>query len=131
MSALCMLNPSDGKEGIKDFIIKAVEKAGGKPCPPTIVGVGIGGTADQAMYYAKKSLLRPVGEHNTEKEIADLEKELLSEINELGIGPMGVGGKTTSLAVHIETGYCHTASLPVAVNFQCWAARRASENFSF
>ncbi len=130
MSALAMLTPADGTAGIKKFIIETVKKAGGKPCPPTIVGVGIGGLSDTAMGLAKKALLRKTGEPNPDSAIAKLEKELLEEINTLGIGPMGLGGKTTSLAVHIETAPCHTGSLPVAVNLQCWANRRATVRIS-
>ena len=126
MSALAMLTPADGIGGIKKFVLETVKKAGGKPCPPTIVGVGIGGLSDTAMGLAKKALLRKTGEHNPDSAIAKLEKKLLEEINSLGIGPMGLGGKTTSLAVHIETVPCHTGSLPVAVNLQCWANRRAT-----
>jgi len=126
MSALAMLTPVDGIGGIKKFVLETVKKAGGNPCPPTIVGVGIGGLSDTAMKLAKKALLRNVGEPNPDSGIADLENQLLSEINKLGIGPMGLGGKATSLAVHIETAPCHTGSLPVAVNLQCWANRRAT-----
>ncbi len=125
MSTLGMLTPSDGITGIRNFILDAVKKAGGNPCPPTIVGIGIGGLSDTAMKLAKRSLLRKLGEKNPDKEIANLESELLREINRLGIGPMGLGGNTTSLGVHIETAPCHTGSLPVAVNLQCWANRRA------
>ncbi|MEA3255576.1 MAG: fumarate hydratase [Candidatus Altiarchaeota archaeon] len=125
MSAFRMLNPSEGVEGVKGFVLDTVASAGGNPCPPTIVGVGIGGSAEGAMKLAKKALLRGINPHEDEG-IAGLEGELLKEINKLGIGPMGLGGKTTSLAVNIEYAYCHTASLPVAVNLQCWANRKAS-----
>ena len=125
MSAFRMLNPSEGVEGVKGFVLDTVASAGGNPCPPTIVGVGIGGSAEGAMKLAKKALLRGINPHEDEG-IAGLEGELLKEINKLGIGPMGLGGKTTSLAVNIELAYCHTASLPVAVNLQCWANRKAS-----
>lgn len=125
MSALSMLNPSAGIAGVKRFVLDTVVNAGSKPCPPVIVGVGIGGTADECMALAKKAVLRPVGSRNPDKDIAKLEMELLHAINRTGIGPMGLGGDTTALAVHIEYAYCHTASLPVAVNFQCYAARRA------
>ena len=130
MSALAMLTPAEGTGGIKKFVIETVKKAGGKPCPPTIVGVGIGGLSDTAMKLAKKALLRNVGDPNPDSGIAKLESELLNEINSLGIGPMGLGGKTTSIAVHIETAPCHTGSLPVAVNLQCWANRRATVRVS-
>ncbi|WP_128859904.1 fumarate hydratase [Methanocella paludicola] len=125
MSALAMLNPSAGIAGIKRFVLETVVNAGSKPCPPVIVGVGIGGTADECMALAKKAVLRPVGSRSPEPEVARLEMELLYAINRTGIGPMGLGGDTTALAVHIEYAYCHTASLPVAVSFQCYAARRA------
>jgi len=126
MSRLALLKPSEGTAGIKRFVIESVAAAGGNPCPPTIVGVGIGGTADKAVKLSKKALLRKIPSKNKDKDIACLEEELLSAINELGIGPMGLGGDTTALAVHAEYAFCHTASLPVAVNLQCWANRRAS-----
>ncbi len=126
MSALAMLTPSQGIDGVKEFVLKTVSDAGGKPCPPTIVGVGIGGTSDVAMKLSKKALLRPITERNGEDEIAQIEMGLLEKINKLGIGPMALGGKTTSLAVNIETAPCNTNGLPVAVNMQCWAARRAT-----
>ena len=125
MSFMKMLTPSQGLKGIKEFVLESVIKSGGKPCTPTVIGVGIGGTADIAMHIAKESLLRPIGQRHPEKDIAELEEELLRAINETGIGPMGLGGKTTVLDVHIEYAYCHTASLPVAVNTQCWTGRRA------
>jgi fumarate hydratase subunit alpha len=123
MSRLAMLSPAQGKQGIIDFVVRAVEEAGSNPCPPIIVGVGIGGTAEKAMMLAKEALLRPVGEPNPEPEIAELEKELLQRINALGIGPQGFGGRTTALAVHAEVFPCHIASLPAAVNLQCHSAR--------
>jgi fumarate hydratase subunit alpha len=126
MSALAMLLPAEGVDGIKRFVLNAVIKAGGKPCPPVIVGVGIGGTADECLALAKKALLRRVGARNPEPDMAKLEMELLYAINHTGIGPMGLGGDTTALAVHVEYAACHTASLPVGVNFQCYAARRAT-----
>lgn len=126
MSALAMLNPSQGLDGIKRFVLDTVVNAGGKPCPPVIVGVGIGGTSDLCMALAKKSLLRPVGSRNSDPAMAKLEMELQHRINQTGIGPMGLGGDTTALAVHIEYAYCHTASLPVGINIQCYAARRAT-----
>jgi fumarate hydratase subunit alpha len=126
MSALGMLNPSDGVAGVKRFVVDAIVRAEGKPCPPAIVGVGIGGSADACLALAKKALLRPAGSANPAKEYARLEQELLEMINATGIGPMGLGGRTTALAVHVEYASCHTASLPVGVNLQCYAARRAT-----
>ncbi|MEM3073501.1 MAG: fumarate hydratase [Nitrososphaerales archaeon] len=126
MSALAMLTPAHGLKGVKEFILQTVVKAGGNPCPPGILGIGIGGTADVAMKLAKEALLRPLGSRNPDPEVAKLEEELLEALNGLGIGPMGLGGKTTLLGVNIEVAYTHTAGLPVAVNYQCWAARRAS-----
>ncbi|MCX7769680.1 MAG: fumarate hydratase [Proteobacteria bacterium] len=123
MSAIKMLRPADGVEGVKRFVIETVEKAGGNPCPPIIVGVGIGGTFEKSAYLAKKALLREIGEHNKDDRYANLERELLTEINKLGIGPMGFGGRVTALAVNIEYYPCHIASLPVAVNIQCHSAR--------
>jgi fumarate hydratase subunit alpha len=126
MSALAMLNPTGGLPAIKRFVLDTVVSAGGKPCPPVIVGVGIGGTSDECMALAKKALLRRVGSRNPDPAAARLEMELMYAINRTGIGPMGLGGDTTALAVHVEYAYCHTAGLPVAVNFQCYAARRAT-----
>jgi len=126
MSALAMLNPSDGVAGIKRFVLDVIVRAEGKPCPPSIVGVGIGGSADACMSLAKKALMRAVGSSNSSPGYARLESELLELINATGIGPMGLGGRTTALAVHVERADCHTASLPVGVNLQCYAARRAS-----
>jgi fumarate hydratase subunit alpha len=123
MSYLKMLTPSAGRQGIVDFIVDSVDKSGGNPCPPVIVGVGIGGTADQAMALAKRSLLREVGRPNSDTETAGLEQELLTKVNNLGLGPMALGGVTTALAVHVETFPAHIASLPVAVNLQCHSAR--------
>lgn len=123
MSALRMLTPSDGVKGIKEFIVETVERAGSNPCPPVIVGVGIGGTVEMTALIAKKALLRTLGEHNSNPEVAKLENELLEEINNLGIGPQGFGGRITALAVNIETFPAHLASMPVAVNIQCHAAR--------
>ena len=125
-SCLGMLKPVEGMSGVKRFVIDAVVKAGGQPCPPIIVGACIGGTSDTAMRLAKKALLRPIDRRHPEEPIADLEMELLELINSTGIGPMGLGGKTTSLGVNIEYAYTHTASLPVGVNIQCWAVRRAT-----
>ena len=124
-SALAMLTPADGVEGVKRFILATVEKAGPNACPPLVVGVGIGGTMEKAALIAKKSLLRPVGEHNEDEEIAALETELLEAINCLGIGPAGMGGRVTALAVHIETFATHIAGLPAAVNLSCHALRHA------
>ncbi|MGM0438708.1 MAG: fumarate hydratase [Bacillota bacterium] len=123
MSKIKMLKPADGVKGIKNFVIKTVKEAGANPCPPIIVGVGIGGTFEKVAYLAKKALIRDINDNHPEKHIANLEKELLTEINELGIGPQGFGGKTTALAVKIEKFPCHIASLPVAVNINCHAAR--------
>jgi len=125
MSKLGMLKPGVGIEGVKDFVVKEMIKAGGNPCPPTIVGVGIGGGADLAMKLGKKSLLRPVGDRHKDKTIAAIEEELIKRINDSGIGPMGLGGKTTVLDVHIEKAHRHPASLPVGIAVQCWADRRA------
>ncbi len=123
MSRLAMLTPGAGRQGIIDFVVKTVDEAGGKPCPPVIVGVGIGGTADKVMELAKRALLRKVGEASLDTEIAELEKELLKKINDLGIGPGGLGGRVTALAVQVETMPAHIASMPVAVNIQCHSAR--------
>lgn len=119
MSGLCMLTPAAGAEGVKRFVIEQVETAGPNPCPPIVVGVGIGGTFDRVALLAKKALLRPVGSHNPHPMYAKLEDELLEEINKLGIGPQGFGGTTTVLGVNIEFAPCHIASLPVAVNLNC------------
>jgi fumarate hydratase subunit alpha len=123
MSEVKMLKPADGIQGVKDFVIDRVRRSGGNPCPPIIVGVGIGGTFEKCALLAKKSLLREVGNRHPNKFYADLELELLDKINKLGIGPQGLGGNTTALDVHIEVFPCHIASLPVAVNTQCHAAR--------
>ena len=123
MSRVAMLKPSDGLEGIKDLVIDRVREAGANPCPPVIVGVGIGGTMEKAALIAKKAMLRPIGSLNPDPELAPLEAELLGKINDLGIGPQGLGGRTTALAVHIEVFPCHIASLPVAVNINCHASR--------
>ncbi|WP_058260378.1 fumarate hydratase [Fenollaria timonensis] len=123
MSKQKMLKPADGLEGVKKFILESVEAAGPNPCPPIIVGVGIGGDFEKSCIMAKKSLMRDVNDYNKDPFYADLEKELLEKINELGIGPQGFGGKTTALGVFIETHPTHIAGLPVAVNIQCHAAR--------
>lgn len=121
-----MLVPGEGINGLKRFVVEAVIKAGSKPCPPNILGVAIGGGADISMKLAKKALLRPLNEPNPDAEIAKLEKEILEAVNMTGIGPMGLGGKTTVLGVNIDYAYRHPASFPAAVAFNCWAARRAS-----
>ncbi|MBI2830071.1 MAG: fumarate hydratase [Chloroflexi bacterium] len=123
MSRLAMLAPGSGEKGIIDVVVQAVEAAGGSPCPPVVVGVGIGGTADKAMLLAKKALLRPVGEPNSDSEVAALEREILRRVNALGIGPSGFGGRVTALAAQVETAPTHIASLPVAVNLQCHSVR--------
>jgi len=125
MSKLGMLKPGVGIEGVKDFVVDEMIKAAGNPCPPTVVGVGIGGGADLSMKLGKKALLRPVGKRHKDKTIAAMEDELIKRINNSGIGPMGLGGKTTVLDVHIEKAHRHPASLPVGIAVQCWADRRA------
>ena len=127
MSQIKMLKPSDGVQGVKDFVLKVVEEAGPNPCPPIVVGVGIGGTFDKAALLAKKALLRPVDVRHAETYYADLEAELLEKINALGIGPQGFGGRTTALAVNIEKCPTHIAGLPVAVNINCHVTRHQSE----
>jgi len=124
MSFLKMLLPADGEAGIKKFILETCVGAGGRPCPPTIVGVGIGGSSDLCMMLAKKATLRPVGEPHPDPKIAALEVELRDALNSTGIGPMGLGGETTALAVHIETAWTHITLNPVAVNMQCWRGER-------
>lgn len=123
MSRLAMLKPSDGIEGVKAFILKTVEEAGPNPCPPIVVGVGIGGTFDKAAYLAKKALMRPVDERNADEFYAALEEEMLDKINALGVGPQGFGGRTTALACNIEWYPTHIAGLPVAVNINCHVTR--------
>jgi fumarate hydratase subunit alpha len=123
MSRLTMVAPAQGRQGIIDFVVNRVDESGSNPCPPVIVGVGIGGTAEKTMMLAKRALLRKVGEPNRDAEVAELENDILKQVNNLGIGAMGYGGTITALAVHIETFPCHIASLPVAVNMQCWCAR--------
>ena len=122
-SRLTALSPAKGRQGIIDFVVNLVDESGSNPCPPIIIGLGIGGTTDKTMTLAKKALLRKVGEPNPDPEVAELERELLQRVNNLGIGPMGYGGRTTALAVHAEVFPAHIASLPVAVNMQCWCAR--------
>jgi len=125
-----MLVPGQGIKGVKKFVVDAVLKAGAKPCPPNILGIGIGGGSDIAMKIAKKALLRPLDVPNPDPEIARLEKEILGAVNMTGIGPMGLGGKTTVLGVNIDYAYRHPASYPAAVAFNCWAARRATAKIS-
>lgn len=125
MSFLKMLNPADGQAGVKKFVLDSVVTAGPRPCPPTVVGVGLGGTADECVALAKRATLRPVGEPHPEPEIAALESQLLGAINGLGLGPQGLGGVTTSFAVHVEYAYTHISMNPVAVNIQCWRGERA------
>ncbi len=123
MSRLTVLSPAQGRQGIIDFVVNRVDESGSNPCPPVIVGVGIGGTTEKTMMLAKKALLRKVGEPNPDPEVAEMEREILTRCNNLGIGAMGYGGTVTALAVHVEVFPCHIASLPVAVNMQCWCDR--------
>lgn len=123
MTRLAMLIPASGRQGIIEFVVDAVDDAWSNPCPPIIVGVGIGGTAEKTLMLAKRALLRKVGEPNPDSEIAELERDILLNVNSLGIGPMGYGGRITALAVHVESFPAHIGSLPVAVNFQCHSAR--------
>ena len=125
MSQLKMLKPSEGRQGVVDFVVNTVVGASGNPCPPTVVGVGVGGTFEKAAFLAKKALIRPIGQPNPEPEYAELEREILEKINASGVGPQGLGGDTTALAVHIDYYPCHIASLPVAVNLNCHASRHA------
>ena len=127
MSQIRMLKPSDGLQGVKDFILRVVEDAGPNPCPPIVVGVGVGGTFDKAAYLAKKALMRPLGSHNETPIYAQLESEMLERVNALGIGPLGFGGRTTALAVNIEYLPTHIAGLPVAVNINCHVTRHQTE----
>jgi len=123
MSVIRMMRPTEGVEGIGNFVLECVQKAGANPCPPVVIGVGIGGSFEKAALLAKKSLLRPVGSPNPKLELASLEETLLKAVNRTGIGPEGFGGKVTAMAVHIESFPCHIASLPIAVNINCHAAR--------
>ncbi|HHU92768.1 MAG TPA: fumarate hydratase [Halanaerobiaceae bacterium] len=123
MSLVKMLKPADGKEGIRKLVLQTVKEAGANPCPPIIVGIGLGGTFEKAALLAKEALLRPLEDSNPDPEIAELEKSLLADINKLGIGPQGLGGRSTALAVKINTFPCHIASLPVAININCHVAR--------
>jgi fumarate hydratase subunit alpha len=126
VSALGMLNPGEGLTGLKRFVVDAVVKAGGQPCPPTILGVAVGGGADVAMTLAKRALLGPLNKVNPDSQLAKLERELLEAVNQTGIGPMGLGGDTTVLGVHVDYAFRHPASFPVAVVFSCWCDRRAT-----
>jgi len=126
MSRLRMLPPAEGVDGVRDFVLETVERAGPNACPPVIVGVGLGSSFDGVAWLTKKALLRPLGEPHPQPHLAELEAELLAAINALGIGPQGLGGRFTALAVHIEAAPTHIAALPVAVNFNCSAPRRAS-----
>jgi tartrate/fumarate subfamily iron-sulfur-dependent hydro-lyase alpha chain len=130
MSSLKMLVPADGVNGIKKFVLEQVVGAGAKPCPPTIVGVGIGGSSDLCMALAKKATARPLGTKNPDPQIAALEEELFAAINQTGIGPQGLGGRTTALAVQIESAWTHITCNPVAVNMQCWRAERRRAKIS-
>ena len=123
MSRLAMLKPTEGRQGVVDFVVDTVDQAGGKACPPLIVGVGVGATAEQTMVMAKRALLRKIGQPSPEEETAELERDLLARINNLGIGSLGFGGRITALAVHVEVKPTHIASLPVAVNLQCHSIR--------
>lgn len=127
MSRVAMLKPSDGRDGIKDFIVSAAKQAGGSPCPPVVLGVGIGGTFESCALLAKRALLRPLGQPSAHPDIAALEQELTDELNALDIGPMGLGGDAYCLAVHIDTEPTHIAGLPVAVNFCCHMLRHETE----
>ncbi len=124
-SFLFMLTPAEGIRGFRKRLVDHVQKASGKPCPPLVLGIGLGSPADLAMRLAKRALARPLGSHHAEKEISDLEKAILEDLNELGVGPLGLGGKTTILDVHVEYTYRHPASYPVALAVQCWADRRS------
>ena len=126
MSRATMLKPSDGIEGIKDFVLQRVKEAGSNPCPPIIVGIGIGGSIEQAAYIAKKALLRPLGTENEDSELNEIEKELLQSINDLGMGPQGLGGTNYAIGVHVIKIPCHIATLPLSVNICCHASRHKS-----
>ena len=130
MSRLRMLEPWEGFDGIIDEVLEAVFAAGGRPCPPILVGVGIGGDAITALRLGKESLLRPVGTRHPDPRVATLENDLITKLNDTGIGPMGLGGKTTVLDVHVKTASCHPASLPVGIIIQCWAHRHATMTLS-
>ncbi len=126
LSALWMLNPADGIKGLKKEVLKHVQAAGGRPCPPTIIGIGIGGSADMCLKLAKKSLLRPLNSPNPDVDAAALETEILQAVNQLGVGPMGMGGKTTALGVHVEFASRHPATFPVGLVMQCWCSRHTT-----
>ena len=126
MSALWMLTPAQGREGVVEEIVSQVRAAGGKPCPPLVLGVGLGGSFEMAALLAKRALLRPLGQPSPVPEVAKLETDILDAVNATGVGPMGLGGRTTALAVHVERHPCHIASLPLALNVQCHAARHAT-----
>ncbi len=126
MSALWMLTPAQGREGVVEAIVGQVRAAGGKPCPPLVLGVGLGGSFEMAALLAKRALLRPLGQPSPVPEVAELEADILDAVNATGVGPMGLGGRTTALAVHVERHPCHIASLPLALNIQCHAARHAT-----
>ncbi len=128
-SRLFMMNPNCGVDDIVERVVGVVSEAGGQPCPPTIVGVGVGGTADHANHLAKKALLKPINQKNENDKLAELEEKITKNANSLDIGPMGLGGKTTVLGTKAEKAGCHTASLPVAINLNCWAARRSRARF--
>jgi fumarate hydratase subunit alpha len=131
LSFLNMLNPSEGRKGVKQFVLQCIFESGAKPCPPMIVGVGLGGTSDVAMQLAKEaSTFRKIGSANVDADVAELERELLDKINQTGIGPQGLGGATTALAVNIEWAHTHISQNPVAVNIQCWRGERASARIS-
>ena len=130
MSFLKMCTPAEGVRGVKRFVLESIVGAGGRPCPPGIVGVGLGGSADYAMYLAKEAIARPIGTRNSDPLVAQLEEELMGLLNETGIGPMGLGGDVTVLNCHIEHADTHMSLNPVAVNYQCWAARRASAHIA-
>ncbi len=129
MSALWMLTPAAGRQGIIEAIVERIREAGGKPCPPLILGVGIGGDLEKAALLAKEALFRPLGQPSDDPELAELEQEILAAVNATGVGPMGLGGADTALAVHLLSYPCHIASLPVALNVQCHAARHGSVTF--
>jgi fumarate hydratase subunit alpha len=124
--ALKMMRPTDGLRGVKEFVVDSVIKAGGMPCPPTIIGIGIGGGANIAMELAKQALMKPLDKLNPNAKVAELERELCEVVNKTGIGPMGLGGDTTTLAIKVEYAHRHPGTYPVAIAFQCWAARRAT-----
>ena len=126
MSRIAMLAPAQGRQGVVDFVVNAVSEAGANPCPPLVLGVGLGGSFDKAALLAKRALLRPVGQPSPDAADAGLEADILAKVNALGIGPQGLGGRVTALAVHVESYPCHIASLPVAVNFDCHAHRHKS-----